>query len=215
MKFSKEQLKLYAITDRSWLKNDQTICDIVEEAILGGATMIQIREKEISKEKFIEEVYKIKPICKTYNIPLIINDDLEIALNCEADGVHLGQSDLTENFSRKDIPSAMILGISAQNLSQALKAESFGADYLGVGAVFPTDTKKDADNLNLDILKEITSNVSIPVVGIGGINLTNIPLLKGSQIAGVSIISAIFASDDIIKTTKELSRVIDRTKFDE
>ena len=213
MKFDKNQLELYAITDRSWLKKDQSIYDIVEQAIAGGATMIQVREKNLSKRDFIKEVCNIKPLCYRNNIPLIVNDDLSIAIESNADGIHLGQQDLKKYLIESSIPKSMILGISAQNLEQAIEAKNMGAHYLGVGAIFPTSSKDDAQNLNISILKEITKNVDIPVVAIGGINEDNIPLLSNTNINGVSIISAIFAKDDVKTAAENLKKIIRRTSF--
>ncbi len=213
MKFDKNQLELYAITDRSWLKKDQSIYDIVEQAIAGGATMIQVREKNLSKRDFIKEVCNIKPLCYRNNIPLIVNDDLSIAIESNADGIHLGQLDLKKYLIESSIPKSMILGISAQNLEQAIEAKNIGAHYLGVGAIFPTSSKDDAQNLNISILKEITKNVDIPVVAIGGINEDNIPLLSNTNINGVSIISAIFAKDDVKTAAENLKKIIRRTSF--
>ncbi|MCY1152747.1 MAG: thiamine phosphate synthase [Sphaerochaetaceae bacterium] len=213
MKFSKDQLKLYAITDRQWLKDNQSIYDIVEQALEGGATMIQVREKTLDKNSFIKEVKSILPLCHRYGVPLIVNDDIQVALESKADGIHLGQSDLNSNNINKVVPQSMILGISAQNINQALKAEKMGASYLGVGAVFTTDTKRDASVLNPFILKEIAQSVNIATVAIGGINNNNIKLLENTSIAGISLISAIFAQDNIQQATSDILSIIKRTKF--
>ncbi|MDC7251158.1 MAG: thiamine phosphate synthase [Sphaerochaetaceae bacterium] len=213
MKFSKDQLKLYAITDRHWLKDNQSIYDIVEQALEGGATMIQVREKTLDKNSFIKEVKSILPLCHRYGVPLIVNDDIQVALESKADGIHLGQSDLNSNNLNKVVPQSMILGISAQNINQALKAEKMGASYLGVGAVFTTDTKRDASVLNPFILKEIAQSVNIATVAIGGINKNNIKLLENTSIAGISLISAIFAQDNIQQATSDILSIIKRTKF--
>ncbi len=213
MKFSKDQLKLYAITDRTWLKENQSIYDIVEQALDGGATIIQVREKTLDKYSFIKEVKTILPLCHRYGVPLIVNDNIQVALESKADGIHLGQSDLNSSNINKLVPQSMILGISAQNINQALKAEKMGASYLGVGAVFSTDTKVDADNLNPKILKEIAQSVDIATVAIGGINKNNIKLLENTSIAGISLISAIFAQDNILEATQDLLSIVERTKF--
>ncbi|MGD6730590.1 MAG: thiamine phosphate synthase [Pleomorphochaeta sp.] len=213
MKFSKDQLKLYAITDRQWLKDNQSIYDIVEQALEGGSTMIQVREKTLDKNSFIKEVKSILPLCHRYGVPLIVNDDIQVALESKADGIHLGQSDLNSNNINKVVPQSMILGISAQNINQALKAEKMGASYLGVGAVFTTDTKRDASVLNPFILKEIAQSVNIATVAIGGINNNNIKLLENTSIAGISLISAIFAQDNIQQATSDILSIIKRTKF--
>lgn len=213
MKFDSQQLKLYAITDRSWLKENETIYDIVEQAIDGGATLIQVREKTLARESFIREVKEIKPLCHRNGIALIVNDDVSVAIDSGADGVHVGQSDLEGRLVKSMIPSSMILGISAQSVEQAIKAKEDGATYLGVGAVFPTSTKDDADALNTTILKQIAESVDIPTVAIGGICKDNIPLLRGTSIAGISVISAIFAEKNIRKATADLLDIVKRTNF--
>lgn len=213
MKLNKDDLRLYAITDRSWLKEKQSIFDIVEEALAGGATMIQVREKALKREDFIKQVLAIKPLCHRYSVPLIVNDDVYVAIESKADGVHVGQNDLDSGYVRKMIPSSMILGVSTQTVEQSIRAEKMGADYLGVGAIFPTSTKDDASSLNVNILKEITSSVSLPIVAIGGICEHNICKLENSGIAGISLISAIFAQPDIQKTTSDLLEIVKRTKF--
>jgi thiamine-phosphate pyrophosphorylase len=213
MKFSKEQLKLYAITDRQWLKDNQSIYDIVEQALDGGSTMIQVREKTLDKDSFIKEVKSILPLCHRYGVPLIVNDDIQVALESKADGIHLGQSDLNDGQVKKLIPESMILGISVQNMEQALEAEKMGASYLGVGAIFTTDTKRDASVLNPFILKEIAQSVNIATVAIGGINKNNIKLLENTSIAGISLISAIFAQENIKTATSDILSIIERTKF--
>lgn len=213
MKFYNEQLKLYAITDRQWLKKDQSLFDIVEQALDGGATMIQVREKSLDEISFIKEVKEIIPLCHRYGVPVIVNDKISVAINSNADGIHLGQDDLSTSFIKNKIPTSMILGISAQTVEQALEAEKLGASYLGVGSVFKTDTKSDAITLSPKILKEISQSVKIPTVAIGGITKDNIHLLENTSIEGISLISAIFAQEDISKATTELLEIVKGTKF--
>lgn len=203
----KTSLLLYAVTDRAWLGKKfccETLSDAVFQAIEGGATLIQLREKELSEKEFLDEAFSIKEICASKKIPLIINDNVKIAKETDVCGVHIGQSDMELKEARKILGADKIIGVSCQTVEQALQAEKNGADYLGVGAVFSTSTKTDADNVPLSTLKEICSSVKIPVVAIGGISLQNMSQLKGSGIAGVSVISAIFAQQDIRSATKEL-----------
>ena len=213
MKFYNEQLKLYAITDRQWLKKNQSLFSIVEQALDGGATMIQVREKSLDEISFIKEVKEIIPLCHRYGVPVIVNDKISVAINSNADGIHLGQDDLSTSFIKNKIPTSMILGISAQTVEQALEAEKLGASYLGVGSVFKTDTKSDAITLSPKILKEISQSVKIPTVAIGGITKENIHLLENTSIEGISLISAIFAQEDISKATTELLEIVKGTKF--
>lgn len=203
----KKSLLLYAVTDRAWLGKNfccETLSDAVFQAIEGGATLIQLREKELSEKEFLDEAFSIKEICASKKIPLIINDNVKIAKETDVCGVHIGQSDMELKEARKILGADKIIGVSCQTVEQALQAEKNGADYLGVGAVFSTSTKTDADNVSISTLKEICRAVKIPVVAIGGISLQNMSQLKGSGIAGVSVISAIFAQQDICGATKEL-----------
>ena len=210
MKCPKEAMLLYGVTDRSWLKG-QTLCQQVEEALKGGVTCLQLREKCLPDEEFLQEAFAMKELCRKYAVPFIINDNVSIAVKCGATGVHVGQKDMQAADVRRLIGDDMILGVSAQTVDQALLAEKNGADYLGVGAVFPTDTKEDADAVAYDTLKAICAAVSIPVVAIGGISADNMPLLKGSGIAGVALVSAIFASEDIIGNTRKLLKTVKDT----
>ena len=203
----KKSLLLYAVTDRAWLGKNfccETLSDAVLQAIEGGATLIQLREKEIPEKEFLDEVFRIKEICTSKKIPFIINDNVKIAKETDACGVHIGQSDMELKEARKILGAEKIIGVSCQTVEQALQAEKNGADYLGVGAIFSTSTKADADNVSISTLNEICRAVKIPVVAIGGISLQNMSQLKGSGIAGVSVISAIFAQQDIRGATKEL-----------
>jgi thiamine-phosphate pyrophosphorylase len=203
-------MRLYAITDRMWL-NGKTLMYQVEQALKGGSTCIQLREKNLDDKSFLEESYKIKKLCKKYKVPFIINDNLEIALKCAADGIHIGQNDMEIKKVKKIIEDNMILGVSVETVEQALIAEKEGADYLGVGAVFNTSTKSDANSVSHKTLKDICDNVKIPVVVIGGINKKNMKQLSGIGIDGVALISAIFSVDDIEKECKELLEISIKT----
>lgn len=194
---------LYVITDRAWL-GEQTLSQQVEQALKGGATFVQLREKELPFEEFLSEAKKVKEITDAYHVPFIINDNLKVAIACDADGVHIGQDDIPVQKARNLIGEDKILGVSAQTVEQALKAEQDGADYLGVGAVFSTSTKTDAQSVSFQTLQNICKSVSIPVVAIGGINDTNILKLIGSGINGVSVISAVFAKPNITEATQRL-----------
>ena len=197
MKFDKNDLLLYAVTDRAWLKPDESLADAVELALKGGTTFLQLREKHLNEEAFLNEAREIKEVCRRYNVPFIINDNVEIAMAVDADGVHVGQSDMEAGDVRAAIGPTKILGVSAQNVEQALLAQERGADYLGVGAVFATESKDDADDVSHDTLRAICEAVDIPVVAIGGITRENVQQLAGRGLAGVAVISAIFAQPDI------------------
>ena len=208
MKLNKSLL-LYAITDRHWL-NGKTLYSQVELALKGGATMIQIREKDLDENAFLKEAEQIQSLCTKYCVPFIVNDNVELAVKIGADGVHVGQSDMAAKDVRALIGKDKILGVSAQTVEQALEAQKCGADYLGTGAIFPTGSKDDAQVLGVQTLKEICSAVNIPVVAIGGISKDNILELKKSGIAGVSVISAIFAQSDIVAATAELKSLAEQ-----
>ena len=203
MKCDKKDLLLYAVTDRHWL-NGRTLYSQVEEALKGGATFIQLREKELDEEHFLEEAKEIKELCRRYQVPFVINDNVEIALAVDADGVHVGQSDMEAGDVRAKLGPDKIIGVSAQTVEQAVMAEQNGADYLGVGAVFPTGSKADALEVSHDTLKAICKAVKIPVIAIGGISKENILELSGSGICGIAVIRAIFAKDDIEEAAREL-----------
>ena len=200
---AQKDLTLYAITDRHWL-NGQTLKSQVEKALKGGATMIQIREKDLNEKDFLLEAEELIALCRSYNVPFIVNDNVELAVKIGADGVHVGQSDMNARDVRALIGNDKILGVSTQTVEQALFAQECGADYLGVGAVFPTGSKDDAEVLDRKTLMDICKAVSIPVVAIGGITKDNVRELKGTGIAGISVISAIFAQKDIQNATAEL-----------
>lgn len=207
-KATKESMKLYAITDRSWL-GDRTLHDVTEEILASGATFLQIREKELDEATFLEEAKDLAALAKKYRVPFVVNDNIEIAKQCGADGVHVGQSDIVGKDMRALIGPDMILGISADTVETAVKAQESGADYIGVGAVFHTDTKKDAQCLTNDSLLDICKAVRIPVVAIGGINEDNVLQLKGSGIDGVSVISALYAKKHPGEATKRLLRKVE------
>lgn len=203
MKIEKNSMQLYAITDRNWL-NGNTLASQVEEALRGGATFLQLREKNASKEEIIKEALEIKEICKKYNVPFVIDDDVDIAKEVNADGVHIGQNDASYKYARDILGDNKIIGMTAHNLEEAMAAQNSGADYIGVGAVFNTSTKLDTIPMSRETLMQITSNISIPVVAIGGINENNILELKGSGVDGVAVISAIFSKKDITEAAKNL-----------
>lgn len=203
MMCDKKDLLLYAVTDRHWL-NGRTLYSQVEEALKGGATFIQLREKELDEEHFLEEAKEIKELCRRYRVPFVINDNVEIALAADADGVHVGQGDMEAGDVRAKLGPDKMIGVSAQTVEQAVMAEQNGADYLGVGAVFPTGSKADALEVSHDTLKAICKAVKIPVIAIGGISKENILELSGSGICGIAVISAIFAKDDIEEAAREL-----------
>lgn len=203
MTVDKKTLLLYAVTDRSWL-HGRTLREQVEDCLTGGVTMVQLREKELDDRAFLAEAVQIKALCKKYNVPFIINDNVQIAVDADADGVHVGQSDMDVKAARSRIGRDKILGVSVQTIKQAVMAQQDGADYLGVGAVFPTATKTDADAVTPSTLKMICDAVSIPVVAIGGINRHNILKLRGTGIDGVAVVSAIFAEENITDAAKHL-----------
>ncbi|MGN0711613.1 MAG: thiamine phosphate synthase [Anaerovoracaceae bacterium] len=206
MKCDKESLLLYAVTDRAWL-NGATLYEQVELALQGGATFIQLREKELDEENFLKEAIEIQELCRQYGVPFVVNDNVDIALRMNADGVHVGQSDMEAGDVRKLIGEDKILGVSAQTVEQAVLAQKRGADYLGVGAVFHTGSKDDADDVSHETLKAICDAVDIPVVAIGGISRDNVMQLSGSGICGIAVISAIFAQKDIKAATAELKEL--------
>lgn len=198
-----ENLLLYAVTDRTWLGSD-TLYEQVEKTLKGGTTFVQLREKKLDEESFLQEAIEIKELCKKYKVPFVINDNVEIAIKTDADGVHVGQQDMEVGDVREKLGSDKIIGVSAQTVEQAVFAEKRGADYLGVGAVFPTGSKSDAEDVSLDTLKAICDAVDIPVIAIGGISKDNVLQLSGTGICGIAVISAIFANKDIEQATKEL-----------
>lgn len=208
---NKDALSLYGITDRYCLNGRPLIHD-VQLALEGGVTMIQLREKNLDEESFYREAIEIKELCKKFHVPFIINDNVELAKKVDADGIHVGQNDMAAQDVRAIIGPDKILGVSTQTVEEALLAQKMGADYLGVGAVFPTGSKDDCWVLSHDLCREICSAVTIPVVAIGGINLGNISKLSGLGFSGISLISAIFGQSDIkaaaMKLKEEVSKII-------
>ena len=209
MKFDKKSLLLYAVTDRTWL-NGRSLYEDVEKAIQGGATLIQLREKNLDYENFKIEALKIQELCRKYQIPFIINDNVELAKEINADGVHVGQNDMNAKNVREILGNEKILGVSAQTPEEAISAENNGADYIGAGAVFHTGTKLDAVEVTHETLKKICNSIKIPVVAIGGINAKNILQLENSGIYGVAVVSAIFASENIKSATQELRKLSEK-----
>jgi len=199
----REKMLVYAVTDRTWL-NGQTLEEQVEKAIKGGATFLQLREKKLCYDDFLKQAIALKKITDKYNIPFVINDNVDIAIAVDADGIHVGQKDMEAGKVRQKLGQNKIIGVSVQTVEQAILAQKQGADYLGVGAVFSTSTKLDASEVSFETLQKICNAVSIPVVAIGGISQSNILQLKGSGIDGVAVVSAIFAQKDITQATKEL-----------
>ena len=203
MNVEREKMLVYAVTDRTWL-NGQTLEEQVGKAIKGGATFLQLREKKLCYDDFLKQAIALKKITDKYNIPFVINDNVDIAIAVDADGVHVGQKDMEAGKVRQKLGQNKIIGVSVQTVEQAILAQKQGADYLGVGAVFSTSTKLDASEVSFETLQKICNAVSIPVVAIGGISQSNILQLKGSGIDGVAVVSAIFAQKDITQATKEL-----------
>ena len=198
MKFDENTLLLYAITDQAWV-GKRTLLEQIEDALKGGVTIVQLREKELGEDLFVEEALKVRELCHKYNVPLIINDNVEVALKSGADGVHVGIEDAPVAEIRKRVSADFIIGATCKTVEQAKKAEAEGADYMGVGAVFPSPTKGNAVRITNEQLREIVSSVSIPAVAIGGISYDNVCEMKGSSVSGIAIVSAIFGAEDIEK----------------
>lgn len=203
MRCMDELLRLYAVTDRAWT-GKQTLAQQVECALRGGVTLVQLREKKMERDAFLAEAKEIHALCRRYGVPLIINDDVELALACGADGVHVGQSDMRAGDVRARVGKGMIVGVTAKTVGQALAAQDEGADYLGSGAVFGTSTKADAKPMSLETLRSICKAVDIPVVAIGGVNRQNLPQLAGTGVSGAAIVSGIFAAQDIERECRAL-----------
>lgn len=201
MKVDKKSMLLYAVTDRTWL-GKRSLAEDVEKAILGGATFVQLREKVATFEEFVGEAKLVQAVCKKYHVPFVINDNIEVALAVDADGVHVGQSDMEAGNVRGKLGADKIIGVSTRTVAEALLAEKSGADYIGVGAMFTTSTKLDASRVSVDTLKEICQAVTIPVVAIGGISLDNVDALSGTGMDGVAVVSALFAAEDITEAAK-------------
>lgn len=206
MRLNKEDLLLYAVTDRRWLKEGETLATRTEEAIDGGVTFVQLREKDLDEENFEREGRELKKLCRKRGVPFVINDNVELAAKLDADGVHVGQSDMEALDVRRIIGGDKILGVSAQTVEQAVTAEKHGADYLGVGAVFPTGSKDAAAEVSYDTLKAICDAVKIPVIAIGGITEDNVAELSKSGICGIAVISALYAKEDIKSAAQRLRK---------
>lgn len=204
---NKEKLILYAITDRSYLK-DKSLEEAVREAIKGGAAIIQLREKELGEEELRKEALALKKVCAEYNVPLILDDNVALVKELDLDGVHIGQDDMPADEARKILGPDKIIGVTAKTIQQAQNAQKAGADYLGSGAMFATSTKPLAKHMSFDELKAITAGVDIPVVAIGGIDKDNVSALKGCGISGAAVSEAIFAADDIAGAAKELKNIL-------
>lgn len=199
-------MRLYAVTDRAWC-GKQSLYEQVEAALKGGATCVQLREKELDHDHFLEEALRLRELCRQYGVPFFVNDDVDIAIQCKADGVHVGQEDMQAGLVRERVGNDMMIGVSVHSVEEALEAVKNGADCLGVGAMFATSTKADADVLPLQVLHDICSTVEIPVVAIGGIGKQNLMQLAGTGVDGVALVSAIFAADDIEKECRLLRRL--------
>lgn len=209
MRLDKKYMQLYAVTDRAWTGN-KTLYEQIKEALENGVTCVQLREKNLDEASFIEEAKKISVLCRQYNTPFIVNDNVNVAIASNADGIHIGQEDMGLKDVREIVGENMIIGISAHTVEEAKFAQENGADYIGIGAVFETSTKNDVDVIPYEKVKSICDAVDIPKVAIGGINAENILKLKGSGIDGVAVVSAIFGAKDIGKATKELYNLVNK-----
>lgn len=203
MKCAEEYMRLYAVTDRAWV-GGQTLYQQVESALKGGVTCVQLREKELDEEAFLKEAFELHDLCKKYNVPFFINDNVDIAIRCHAEGIHVGQDDMAAAQVRQRVGEGVMIGVSAHTVQEALDAVAHGADYLGVGAVFATHTKTDVSEMPRQTLLDICNAVDVPVVAIGGIHKENILQLKGTGVDGVALVSAIFAAKDIETECREL-----------
>ena len=203
MKCDKKHMLLYAVTDRAWT-GKQTLYQQVEAALKGGVTCVQLREKELDQAEFLQEAKELCALCRRYGVPFIVNDNVDIAVACKADGIHVGQEDMAAGEVRRRAGEDMILGVSVHTAEEARQAVRDGADYLGLGAVFPTSTKTDVDQMTNETLRAICDAVDVPVVAIGGINRGNLLKLSGSGVDGVALVSAIFSAEDIEDTCRKL-----------
>ncbi len=203
MKCDKRYMLLYAVTDRAWT-GEQTLYEQVEAALKGGVTCVQLREKEMDETAFLQEAKDICALCHRYGVPFIVNDNVDVAIACQADGIHVGQEDMAAGEVRRRVGDAMLLGVSVHTVEEARRAVRNGADYLGLGAVFPTSTKTDVDQMTNETLRAICNAVDVPVVAIGGINRGNLLKLSGSGVDGVALVSAIFSAEDIEDTCRKL-----------
>lgn len=203
MKCDKKHMLLYAVTDRAWT-GKQTLYEQVEDALKGGVTCVQLREKDLCEEDFLAEALALAALCRKYNVPFFINDNVDIAIKCQADGIHVGQSDMETAQVRQCVGEKMMIGVSVHSVEEALEAVRNGADCLGVGAMFSTSTKSDAELVSMNTLQDICHAVDIPVVAIGGIGMSNLMDLAGTGVDGVALVSAIFAAEDIEMECRKL-----------
>lgn len=208
-RLDKRVMLLYAVTDRMWT-GKRNLYEQVEAALRGGVTCVQLREKDLSDEEFLKEAVEIRDLCHQYDVPFFINDNVEVAIKCKADGIHVGQEDMCAKDVRSLVGEQIMIGVSVHTVDEALEAVKNGADCLGVGAMFSTSTKLDADVLSLQTLADICGAVDVPVVAIGGLNKDNISELKGSGVDGVALVSAIFGAEDIESECKELYRISEK-----
>ena len=211
MKCDKHTMLLYAVTDRAWTGR-KTLRQQVEDALKGGVTCVQLREKELDEETFFKEAVELSALCRSYGVPFIINDNVDIAIRCHADGAHVGQEDMAAADVRARVGDGMIIGVSAHSVEEARQAVAHGADYLGVGAAFATNTKTDAGVLPEGALQAICAAVDVPVVAIGGIHKNNILQLKGSGADGVALVSAIFSAENIEAECRELKALAEQIR---
>lgn len=209
MRLNREDLLLYAVTDRRWL-NGESLYNQVEKALKGGVTFIQLREKQLEEEQFLEEALEIGKLCRSYGVPFVINDNASVAAKSDADGVHVGQDDMDIGSVRALLGPDKIIGVSVHTVEEALAAEAGGADYLGTGSAFSTGTKKDARLLPDGMLREICSAVKIPVIAIGGIEKENVQKLRGNGLSGIAVISAVFGQPDITEACRQLKEQVKR-----
>ncbi len=209
MKVKSETLRLYAVTDRTWL-HGRTLESQVEQAILGGATIVQLREKHLTGQALLAQAQALCALCRRYGVPFLVNDDVALALAVGADGVHVGQEDMAAEQARALLGPDKLIGVSAHSVAQAVAAQRAGADYLGCGAAFVTGTKTDAKPIPRETLQAVTAAVDIPVVAIGGITRGNLPQLQGCGLAGAAVVSALFAQEDVQAAARELRRLAEQ-----
>lgn len=209
MPLAKEQLLLYAVTDRTWV-GQQTLLEQIEAALAGGVTLVQLREKALPEEAFLKEAIQVRTLCRRYGVPLLINDNVDVALQSGADGVHVGREDAPVAAIRKRMGRDFLIGATAKTVRQAQLAQEAGADYLGVGAVFPSPTKQSARRITGEQLRDICAAVSIPAVAIGGITRENLSQLRGSAVQGIAVVSALFGAADIQAAARDLKREAQR-----
>ena len=214
MKCDKHTMLLYAVTDRAWTGRE-TLRQQVEDALKGGVTCVQLREKELDDAAFLQEAMELSALCRSYGVPFIINDNVEIAIKCQADGIHVGQEDMAAADVRAKVGPDMIIGVSAHSVEEAQLAVAHGADYLGVGAAFTTSSKPEAGHIDAETIRAICETVKIPVIAIGGIKEENLLRLRGNGLCGVAVISAIFAQKDIEAATRRLHALAEEMAGDQ